>query len=332
MAAAAMVFAGCEEKQEGGDDGAAATLTVAPASIDAGATAGSYTLTVTSNTAWTATVEDAAAHGWCVIINGARGSENGSITLQTAQNTVVEERYATITVAAGTLTRQVTVTQAAAAPVLEVDKTTIPAAIAAATYSIGVTSNLTWAAAVNSGATWCTLANANATGNGTVTVQVAENPTIETRAATVTVTSGTLTRQVAVTQSSAAPALAVDKTTIPAAIAAATYSIGVTSNSTWTATVNSGATWCTVSPASGSGDGTVNVSVTANSIMASRSATVTFTSGTLTHTTTVTQAAGDPTLSIDNTTIAAAKTAVSYPVAVTSNSTWTAAVNAAATW
>jgi hypothetical protein len=48
--------------------------------------------------------------------------------------------------------------------------------------------------------TWCSLANNSATGNGTVTVNVSANPTIKTRAATITVASGTLTRQVAVTQ------------------------------------------------------------------------------------------------------------------------------------
>jgi hypothetical protein len=120
-------------------------------------------------------------------------------------------------------------------------------------------------------------------------VNVAANPTIETRAATVTIRAGTLTRKVAVTQSGATPALAVDKATIPAGAAAATYSIGVTSNLTWMATVNSAATWCTLANASGSGNGTVTVNVAKNTVAATRSATVTVASGSLTRTVTVTQ-------------------------------------------
>jgi hypothetical protein len=85
-------------------------------------------------------------------------------------------------------------------PVLSVAPESIPATAAASSYPIAVTSNAAWTATIDAAATWCTLANASATGNGTVTVNVAENPTVEQRAATVTVASGTLTRAVAVNQ------------------------------------------------------------------------------------------------------------------------------------
>jgi hypothetical protein len=47
----------CEQKQDGGEDEKKATpmLTVKPESIDVTAAAGNYSITVTSNTAWTAT-------------------------------------------------------------------------------------------------------------------------------------------------------------------------------------------------------------------------------------------------------------------------------------
>ena len=205
----ALAFAGCEEKQEGDEK---PTLTASPTSIAANAAAGNYSIAVTSNTSWTAEVEDAATHGWCTITSGTKGSEDGTITLRTAQNTVTEERYAIITITAGALTRQVAVTQAAAGttpddpdadPTLTVNPETIPATSASGSYSIAVTSNTTWTAAVNSGATWCTLANANATGNGTVTVNVAANTATVTRTATVTLTGGGKTATVRITQQDA---------------------------------------------------------------------------------------------------------------------------------
>jgi hypothetical protein len=333
-----MIFAGCEEKQAGGDDpDVTPTLSVTPASIPAEAEAGNYTITVASNTAWTAAVEDAAAHNWCTITNGTKGSEDGTITLRTVQNTITEERYALITVTTGTLTRQVAITQAAAAPVLNVDKTDINATATAAAYTIGVTSNLTWTATVSSGATWCTLPNSTGgletrSNNGTVTVNVAENPTAETRAATVTVTSGTLTKTVAVTQAAAVPTLEVDKTTIEAGTNAAAYTIGVTSNATWMATVNSGATWCTLANANATGNGMVTVNVAENPTVETRTATVTVTSGTLTKTVAVTQATAGLVLNVDKTTINAAVGAAAYTIGVTSNATWTATVSSGATW
>jgi hypothetical protein len=98
-----------------------------------------------------------------------------------------------------------------------------------------------------------------------------------------------LSKAVVVTQAAAAPALDVDKTAIPAVYTAAGYPIAVTSNATWTVTVSSGAAWCTATPASGNGNGTVNVAVTANTAVTERSATVTIASGSLSKAVVVTQ-------------------------------------------
>jgi hypothetical protein len=92
-------------------------------------------------------------------------------------------------------------------PSLSVTPDIIPFASTAGTYAITVTSNATWTVAVNSAATWwCTALPASGTNNGTVVVDVTENPAIEeARTATVTFsTPGTLTQQVTVTQDGAA--------------------------------------------------------------------------------------------------------------------------------
>ncbi|GAP71325.1 serine/threonine kinase [Candidatus Symbiothrix dinenymphae] len=86
-----------------------------------------------------------------------------------------------------------------------------------------------------------------------------------------------------------APSLTLDKTSISVTKEAGTYSIAVTSNDAWTAT--SGAAWCTLSPTSGTSNGTITVNVTENTTTDSRSATITVTSGSLTQQVTVTQAA-----------------------------------------
>jgi uncharacterized protein (TIGR02145 family) len=85
--------------------------------------------------------------------------------------------------------------------------------------------------------------------------------------------------------------LLVDKTSIAAAIAEGSYTIAVTSDSAWTAAVS--ATWCTLSPSSGSGSDTVTVSVAENLDTAPRSALITLTSGTREKEITVNQAASE---------------------------------------
>jgi hypothetical protein len=174
---------------------------------------------------------------------------------------------------------------------LSIDKTAIDAAYTAGTYLLQVTATQAWSAEVNAGATWCTLAGASGNSNGTVTVNVAENPAVETRTATITFTSGTLTRTVNVTQA-AAPAmsaLTVAPTAIDAAYTAGTYLLQVTATQAWSAEVNTAATWCTISPNAFAGSRGVTVSVADNPAVVQRAATITFTAGTLTRVVSVVQ-------------------------------------------
>ncbi|GAP71671.1 hypothetical protein SAMD00024442_16_22 [Candidatus Symbiothrix dinenymphae] len=175
---------------------------------------------------------------------------------------------------------------------LALDQNVILAVREAGTYSFAVTSNGAWTA--TSDAAWCLLDPASGTNSGTITVYVEENTTTpDSRTATVTVTvsSGALTLQVIQRPSP----LTLDKTSISATYDGDTYSVAVTSNGRWTAT--SDAAWCTLTPASGTNNGTITVNVTENTTTDSRSATITVTSGSLTQQVTVTQAAGVATLS-----------------------------------
>jgi hypothetical protein len=202
IAATAIAFVGCSKDDPAPDPVIEPALSVSLSSILATVVVSSYDIAVTSNVAWTATVNGEAA-AWCTV-SPANGNGDATVTVRVTESTATTTRTATITFTAGALTQQVSVTQAAATPVLDVDKTTIDATAAAATYSIGVTSNVAWTAAVDAGAAWCTvLSPANGTANGSVAVNVAENVAIETRAATVTFTAGALTQQVSVTQEAA---------------------------------------------------------------------------------------------------------------------------------
>jgi len=84
-------------------------------------------------------------------------------------------------------------------PFLIVDQTPIIATAEPGTYHIIVSSNGAWTAIVEN-AGWCTLDNNTGNGDGTITVNVAENPLCTKRNATIKITSGNLTKSVAVLQ------------------------------------------------------------------------------------------------------------------------------------
>jgi hypothetical protein len=96
------------------------------------------------------------------------------------------------------------------------------------------------------------------------------------------------------------PVLDIDKTAIDVAYTTGTYIIAVTSNVAWTAIVNAAATWCTVSPTTGTGNGSVTVNIAANAAVVTRSATVTLAAGTLTREVGVVQATTAFTISEDD--------------------------------
>ncbi|GAP71278.1 sulfatase-modifying factor protein [Candidatus Symbiothrix dinenymphae] len=279
MGIASTVVTSCTEEAP------ALSLKLDNTSISATREADTYSIVVTSNGAWTATVGGAetatADSAWCTI-EPTSGTNNGKITLDVAENTSIDSRSATITVISGALTWRVTVTQAA--PPLTLDKASISATYNGGTDSIAITSNGAWTAIADSA--WCTLSPTSGTNDDTITVNVAENTTTAGRSATITVISGSFATQIIVTQD--APPVTLDITDISAAYNGGTYPIAITSSAAWAAT--SDWAWCTLTPAYGTTDDIITVNVAENPTANSRSATITFTSGSLTRQVTVKQA------------------------------------------
>jgi formylglycine-generating enzyme required for sulfatase activity len=97
--------------------------------------------------------------------------------------------------------------------VLSIDQTNIAAIALAGTYQLQVTATQAWNAEAD--AAWCTVSPDGYAGNHAVTVSVEVNPTVEVRVATITFTSGTVTRAVTVTQAAIAPVqVTLDKSTL----------------------------------------------------------------------------------------------------------------------
>jgi hypothetical protein len=137
-----------------------------------------------------------------------------------------------------------------------------------------VTSNTSWS--WKSNANWLTSTEApDQSGDQDFSYTVAENASTSPRTGTITFTSsvGGLTKTLTVNQAGAAALTSISPASKSTASAGGSYTIAVTSNTNWT--VASNQTWATVSPGSGSMNGTVTVTVAANTATSQRTATIT---------------------------------------------------------
>jgi len=255
------------------DQAASCTFSINPTSQSAPAGGGAGTpVAVTANAGcvWTA----ATTETWITITAGASGSGNGSVSFTTAPNTG-SARAGTITIGGQTFT----VNQAGScASSLDPTSQAVPAGgVAGASVAVTSPSGCAWTATTV--ATWISItAGATGTGNGTVEFTAAAN-TGPLRTGTITIAGQTHT----VTQASGC-VFSINPTTLSFNKNAATSApIAVTAGAgcTWTATAND--PWITVQTgATGSGNGSVTFSITANNGPTSRTGTLTIAGRTFT--------------------------------------------------
>jgi hypothetical protein len=191
------------------------------------------------------------------------------------------------------------------------------------TSTFTVSSNVSWTAASNQ--TWLSISPGSGTGNGNVTLTATVNPTITERTATITISGvGVASKTINVNQAAGSATLAVSTNTLNiAALESSTASFGIISNTTWN--VSSDQSWLSFNHSTGTGNGSVTITSQANLTIIQRTATITVSAtGATSKTITVTQAAGDATLSVSSTALNVAATGGSTAtLAITSNTSWT---------
>lgn len=234
-----------------------------------------------------------------------------------------------------------------------------------AAEKIIVTSNDSWQATCS--ATWIKLSDQLGTGNSTISVTAEKNTSATERTTTITLkgTNSNKTVTVAVTQDAGGTnsfnlggfgddqdidgkgfTTTINKQTVDVDAKKNTASITVTSNENWTVTSNK--SWCTVSPSSGTGNGSFTITVAENTTTSKRDATITVkgSSSGITLTITVNQEAGGSTtidingfgsdenidgkgytLTVSTQTLSVSNQSTASTITVTSNDNWTASSN-----
>ena len=177
--------------------------------------------------------------------------------------------------------------QSVASSVLQLNKNNLSFAASEGNDSFTITSNTSWS--ITSDQSWCTVSSSLGSGNATITVNVQENTSLDSRIAMITVKVGDLAQTIAVTQTSANAFLQIDKSNMMFDASGGKLSFWITSNASWTVTSNQ--SWCSInSSSSGSGNGGVAVYVSENTSTNSRSAIITVKAADIVHTISVTQA------------------------------------------
>jgi hypothetical protein len=247
---------------------------ISPSSQNVPAGGGSGTISVESQGVcdWTA-VSNAP---WITVTSGSPGRGNGAVTFTVAANTGAA-RTGTISIA----NRSFTVSQAGSATppaptppactyTIAPQSQTVPSGAGAGTVNVTTTAACAWTAVSN--APWLTVTSGAAgTGNGTVAFSVTAN-TGAARTATLTIATQTFTLTQAAFVAPCSYSIAPTSANVDASAITPTVAVTTTAGCSWTAV--SGVPWITVtSGASGTGNGSVGLSVAANT-GAARSGTV----------------------------------------------------------
>ena len=163
-----------------------------PETVPFDSESGSKTFELTSSTSWTVSSDQE----WCSV-TPTNGSGNVSLKVSVTTNTTSSTRTARITFRSGTNTKVITVTQTGDT-ILSISPTSINAGATAVTYSINITSNLSWTA--SSSQSWCSVNSTSGSDNSTILVDVNANTSSSPRIATITINSEGVTKTVIISQ------------------------------------------------------------------------------------------------------------------------------------
>ena len=187
--------------------------------------------------------------------------------------------------------------------------------------TITVTATAAWSISKSVESDWLAVKpESGKAGTVQVTLTVAENTSTGLRTATLIVKSGELTKSINVSQSAANPVISIDASSLEFASVSASKSFKITANTSWT--VASDQTWCSVSPASGSGDSSVTVNVEENTSTAERTATIMVKSDAGNKTINVTQSGVAAVLTLDVSSLEFTSGSGSKMFRISSNTMW----------
>ena len=263
-------------------------INVTPSNKNVSSSSGQTTFSVSSNVSWS--VSDNAS--W-MTVSPSSGSNGGTLTASFSENTNSSSRTGIITVSGSGISKQVTVVQAGQS---NTDNyLNVPATISASnskgeTY-IDVSANVSWSVKDDTkNPDWLNKSPKTGVGDGRVKVTWEANTGSASRTGNLIFSGGGITKTVKVVQgeSTTSNYLNVTPSNKNVSSSSGKTTFSVSSNVSWS--VSDNASWMTVSPSSGSNNGTVTANFTENTNSSSRTGTITISGSGITKNVTVVQA------------------------------------------
>jgi hypothetical protein len=247
---------------------------------------------------------------WAQIISGGSGTNDGTFVVSIQDNPSLSSRSATVSVNAGPNGSQsITINQEGADPdpaelVVTPESRSVGSEGETTTFEVSNAGDepMSWSA--SSDASWASITSGESgTDEGTIEVTVAENTSLSSREATITVDAEEAgTETVTVAQSGADPdpaelVVTPDSCTVGPEGETTTFEVSNAGDEPMSWSASSDASWASItSGESGTDEGTIEVAVGENTSLSSREATITVDAGEAgTEAVTVTQAGADAT-------------------------------------
>lgn len=266
-------------------------ITVSPTTIDADVNGGTFEVTVTANCQWTANT----TAEW-VVCEPASGDGNGTVTVSVSPNTgdVSERETDLVFAGADNILVPVRVTQHS--PQLYYLSATpgiVTFEYTGGTEQVNVHSNDNWTASCD--ADWITLSATSGDGDAVLSVVATENPMmLEARIAEILFHSNTgASASVQVKQEGAPDPhfLEVNPMELIFSKEGGTAEVSISCDTDWQTEID--CEWATLSEQTGTGNGTLTLTVAPNPVAAPRSVSLRVVSGTLVQTAIINQRAGE---------------------------------------
>ena len=229
---------------------------------------GSKQIPVTSEAPWTAET----SYSWIDVSPGSAEAGSSVITVMATQNNSMSPRTGLVYLVLSDENKiEIPVTQDGI--FISVDYDNMPVSNKGANFDVTVKSNSIWQFVGNSVPSWIELDTLPTTGDKTVTLKIAANPGINDRLATIYVTPTGVSNQIPINVRQRGITLESDSTALHFSDKSGMTYMNVISDVSWT--IETSATWITISRSSGTGNAQISVSVTENTSDSTRTGYIT---------------------------------------------------------
>ena len=231
------------------------------------AAGGSQNLSVLSNTNWTVS----SAPSW-ITVSPSQGEGDGSVKVTASDNPYTTNRSGVIHLTQTGLSIDVAVSVSQAGKTFNVNTTVLNFEDKQSTQTIDIQTDGTWTASASE--SWITISPTSNSSNSTLSVTVSENTSDNERSGQIVVVMADKSATINVVQKG--KYFTVSNNLLTYTSKGGVIDVSISTNDSWSAKVEDGSTWLTLSKTSGTGNVDVKVTASDNASVNSRTATLIF--------------------------------------------------------